>query len=259
MKRYKDLTGYRSGYLEALRVVEGSGGKNKHVKWWCKCHRCGRIVQVESGHLTSSWRPQLSCCLKGSHESSTKKDLTNKIFGFLRADRIWEHGAKDKHNKWLCECICGNWSVVDASDLQKGTIISCGCKAMSKGEIAVNNILKNCQINFEPQYTIYDLTTKAGGHPRMDFVIYDDIMKPIAFIEYQGEFHYFDFGEFGKVVREETDPMKKEYCKLKNIPLFEIKYDENIAQAVTKILLSLKLIPCQASNEEGVSTIPRGE
>jgi hypothetical protein len=256
LPHWKDLTGYRSGYLEAIAKVEDSGGRGIHTRWWCICHRCGKIVDVESGHLTSTWRPQLSCCLKGSIESSTRKDLTNKIFGCLRADHIVKNGAKGKHVKWACECICGNWTIVDASDLTKGSTLSCGCKTMSKGELAVYNVLKNMNIDFDIQYKLYDLTTKAGGHPRMDFVIYKKNKEVMAFIEYQGELHYIDTGNFGKNIREETDPMKKKYCKEKNIPLYEIKYDENIPQAVTKIMLSLKLIPCQASDGEGVSTIP---
>lgn len=255
MPHWKDLTGYRSGYLEAIKIVEGSGGPGKHTRWWCKCHRCGKIVDVESGHLTSSGRPQLSCCLKGSIESSTRKDLTNEIFGCLRADHVAQNGSKGKHVKWACECICGNWTVVDASDLIKGGIISCGCKAMSKGELAIYTILKDMKIKFGIQYILYDLTTNAGGHPRMDFVIYNNDFTVKAFIEYQGELHYIDTGYFGRTVREETDPMKKKYCKQMNIPLYEIKYTENILQSVTNILLSLMLIPCQAPQGEGVSTI----
>lgn len=89
----------------------------------------------------------------------------------------------------------------------------------------------------------------------MDFALMKN-NNPLAFIEYQGSQHYIDFGQFGKQQREETDEMKINYCETKHIPLFEIRYDEEIAPAVQKILSTLKLIPCQADTaSEGVTTI----
>ena len=258
LPHWKDLTGFRSGWLEVLSRVEGSGGRAKHTKWKCLCHRCGNTIIVESSHLTSKWRPQLSCCLKGSYDSSTYKDLTGQRFGLLTVENIAQRGAKNKHIKWNCVCDCGNRTVVSANDLKKGSTISCGCKAMSKGEIAVNSTLKAYNISYYSQYPLYELTTSAGGTPRMDFAIIDDMLNIIAFIEYQGEQHYKDMGIYGKLAREETDAIKKKYCSEINIPLYEIRYDENPTQAVYKILSILKLIPCQASQEEGVTTIPKG-
>lgn len=259
MRRYKDLTGYRQGYLEAIEPVLESGGSNKHMKWRCLCHRCGKYTNVESEHLTSKTRPQLSCCLKGSYESQTCEDLTGQHFGFLTVLNIAKRGAKGKHVKWNCLCYCGNTTVVDSSDLKKGNIISCGCKHMQKGEIAVRDCLVSNNINFRSEYVLYDLFTSNGGNPRMDFAIFDNKNSILGFIEYQGVQHYVNLGDFGRQAREETDEMKKRYCKRKSIPLFEIRFDDNVPEVVNKILSTLMLIPCQTSdNEEGVSTILNG-
>ena len=80
----------------------------------------------------------------------------------------------------------------------------------------------------------------------MDFAIFDKD-KLLAFVEFQGEQHYKDFGIWGKTAREETDQMKKEYCLQIGIPLFEIKFNENIPSCVANILSTLKLIPCQVA------------
>lgn len=254
-KHVKDLTGYRSGWLEVLKHVEGSGGPNRHARWLCYCHRCGNYTEVESGHLTSSWRPVLSCgCLRTNPINTTLEDLKGQTFGLLTVVDLAERGRKNRHAKWNCLCVCGNKTVVDSGDLKKGNIISCGCKAMSKGEIAVDKVLRAMNIEYTTQYPLYELTTKAGGTPRMDFAVFDSTITPVAFIEYQGKQHYKD-GDWGKQAREETDPMKKDFCKRCNVPLFEIKYTDNPTQETMKILEILKLIPCQALKREGVSTI----
>ena len=254
-KHAKDLTGYRSGWLEVISYIEGTGGNSKHTRWLCLCHRCGNYTEVESGHLTSTWRPILSCgCLRTNPINTTLEDLSGQVFGCLLVHDLAQKGCKNRHAKWNCECVCGNYTVVDSSDLKSGKKISCGCKAMSKGEIAVNTVLNALDVNHSLQYNL-DIRTKANGIPRMDFALYDRNKNLKAFIEYQGEQHYRNSGIWGKQSREETDALKKEYCKTKNIPLFEIKYNDNPTQATMKILETLMLIPCQASKEEGVSTI----
>ena len=34
---------------------------------------------------------------------------------------------KDKHDKWLCQCDCGNTTVVRSNNLRVGLTKSCGC------------------------------------------------------------------------------------------------------------------------------------
>lgn len=80
----------------------------------------------------------------------------------------------------------------------------------------------------------------------MDFAIYDKD-RLLAFVEFQGIQHYKNFGIWGKTEREETDEMKRNYCMEIGIPLFEIRYDEDIPSCVAKILSTLKLIPCQVA------------
>lgn len=55
-----------------------------------------------------------------------KMDLTGKRFGKLTA--ISENGrTKDGAVKWLCQCDCGNKSIVRATVLKRGITVSCGC------------------------------------------------------------------------------------------------------------------------------------
>ena len=34
---------------------------------------------------------------------------------------------KDKHDKWLCQCDCGNTTIVRSNTLREGKTKSCGC------------------------------------------------------------------------------------------------------------------------------------
>ena len=54
------------------------------------------------------------------------KDLTGMTFGKLHVIRP---ACKDHRGeyKWLCECECGNKSIVYGSHLRNGDTVSCGC------------------------------------------------------------------------------------------------------------------------------------
>lgn len=54
------------------------------------------------------------------------KDLTNQRFGKLTVLYRVEHPAKGTH--WLCQCDCGNQTVVSMSHLTSNHTTSCGCQ-----------------------------------------------------------------------------------------------------------------------------------
>lgn len=51
--------------------------------------------------------------------------MIGKVFGRLTV--IDKAPKTDKHPKWLCQCSCGNKSVVRGTPLRTGKILSCGC------------------------------------------------------------------------------------------------------------------------------------
>lgn len=53
------------------------------------------------------------------------EDLTGKIYGRLQV--IAYLGSINKKSKWLCECSCGNNTIVNSQHLKLGHTISCGC------------------------------------------------------------------------------------------------------------------------------------
>lgn len=54
------------------------------------------------------------------------EDLTGKKFGRLTVMEFYDH---DKYGRlrWVCNCDCGNTSIVTGTELRNGRILSCGC------------------------------------------------------------------------------------------------------------------------------------
>jgi len=54
------------------------------------------------------------------------KDITGQVFGRLT---VISQSGRDKWSrvKWLCQCVCGNQTVVNSGDLMQGHSKSCGC------------------------------------------------------------------------------------------------------------------------------------
>ena len=84
---------------------------------------------------------------------------------------------------------------------------------------------------------------------RFDFGLYKET-KLVAVCEYNGEQHYIDKGTFGKEQREITDEKKKIYCEEHNIPLYIIRYDEDVSNKVFEMLIELDLLEFSDEEEE---------
>ena len=125
-------------------------------------------------------------------------------------------------------------------------------------------------IGFQTEKSFPDLIADSGRKLRFDFALYDDNKGLVGLIEYQGEQHYKEHKRrpnFGKYQREVTDQMKRDYCTEHNIPLYEIRYDEDIPTSVRNILLELNLIHADPvpspetgrCNDHDESQYPTGE
>lgn len=95
------------------------------------------------------------------------------------------------------------------------------CNKSSSLEQEVRNILKKNNITFKEQYTIGDCRKILPL--RFDFAL--DVDSSLFLVECQGQQHYKDISIFDSLENNrERDLIKRNYCKLKNIPLIEIPY-----------------------------------
>ena len=104
---FKDRTTIKYGKLTALEYM----GKSM---WKCKCD-CGNEKIVYGGHLESGHTKSCGCI------RPPRTNLYNQKFGKLTV-LDWE-GA----GKWLCQCECGNLTLVQTDNLKNGNTKSCGC------------------------------------------------------------------------------------------------------------------------------------
>ena len=155
------------------------------------------------------------------------EDLTGKRFGKLTVLK-----KSDKSNRrlyWVCQCDCGNTTIVKGDVLRQGLQKSCGC-INSKTEIIIANLLRQNDILFIPQYSFDNLVGEYGTKLRFDFgIIKNNVLSYL--IEYDGEQHFESkistTGWNTKENFEKTkkrDKIKNEYCKQNNIPLIRIPY-----------------------------------
>ena len=199
------------------------------TRWMCECQNCGTIKSVLASSLKSGKTKNCGC---KRHNPS----LEGKKIGHWVVIKKSKRKRPNGHycTTYFCRCECGTERYVDESRLLNGKSLSCGCYS-SKANEYISSALKENSINFEAEYSYEDLKGPKGGLLRFDFAIKDNDGNVLCLIEYQGKQHYLE-KQFGKEQREITDPLKKDYCKNKNILLFEIKYSDNIDKELDKIL-----------------------
>ena len=248
----EDLTGQRFGRWLVI------GKSDESSKCICLCD-CGKVKTVAKQSLKNG--DSISCgCYKREFTSALMiNDLSGKRFGKLVVvDREGSYTNKSgaKNVTWNCLCDCGNRKVVKSCDLIAGKVSSCGCM-ISRGEYIMRQELNNRHVLFDTQYSFPDFISDKNRPLRFDFAILDADKNLLCLIEYQGIQHDKQYEKyhvsFGEQQRNITDKMKQEYCKSRNILLFEIWYNQNIGVELDKILQSINYKPilCQASIEEG--------
>lgn len=241
-KPRKNLAGQVFGKLLVLRRANDYvTNQNKHYSvWLCECS-CGELVNVHQSKLLNGHTKSCGCLRSEEISKRRSADLIGERFEKLvvvkRCGSFIDTNGVKKSSAWLCKCDCGNYKTARASSLINGDTSSCGCMK-SKGEYKVQCLLNNNNIDFKTQYWFDELRSDTGTPLYFDFAILKN--DEVVLIEYQGEQHYID-KDFGRLQREVTDKMKKEYCIKNNIQLFEIKYDDDIEKSLNLILETINI------------------
>lgn len=211
----QDLTGIKFNMLTPLYYIKGG-------KWHCLCD-CGNEIDVDTRNLKSGHTKSCGCLL---YKSKNVYDMTNYEDENIR---VIERNGSDNQQValWSCYCKhCGNIFTTRGSSIRFGYVQSCGC-VHSKNEQNITKLLLDNNIEFATQYTFPDLKGKERAL-RFDFAIFKNgVLSHL--IEYQGEQHFKQVdGKWGEnfELNQYYDQLKREYCKIHNIKLIEIKFNQ---------------------------------
>lgn len=211
------LIGKRFGKLV---VIERTDKKiNRSIVWKCKCD-CGNYKEVPTHLLQNGHTRSCGCLIREAHAN----DLAGQKFDKLTVLYPCDYKT-DSNIIWHCKCDCGNECDVKSYLLKKGLTQSCGCISSSIGEMNIQKILNNNNIQYKKEYTIKDL-----GKLRFDFAIFKN-NNLIRLIEFDGIQHFSEHtgvwnSKDSLKERQKRDNIKNKYCKDNNIPLVRIPYWE---------------------------------
>lgn len=241
-RMFEDLTGNKYARLTVVCRIEDKIKKDgsKLVNWLCRCD-CGNLTEATSQGLKRGNIKSCGCYRSESIHNRCFKDLTGQTFAHLYVENL-DH-MEGKKSFYKCLCDCGVRCVVSREHLVSGHTTSCG-HVRSKMEDVVNQYLFNNKYEYGYRKTFPDLIHYY--ELEVDFVLYQK-SKVIAVIECQGRQHYDNVGSFGRLQREITDEIKRQYFLENNIPLYEIRYDENPIQKLKLILDELHVNPVPSS------------
>ena len=127
MPKRKNLIGQRFGLLTVVALTDQI--ENNYVVWRCKCD-CGGEILVNTKHLMRHTITNCGCIPKtNAKRGSIAEDLTGQVFGDLTVLHRTE--SLKGRTRWVCQCSCGNQTIVTTRSLKEGKVKSCGCKQHS--------------------------------------------------------------------------------------------------------------------------------
>lgn len=246
MGKTHDLTGMKFGKLLAISRakprIEPSG---KHRTMWnCRCD-CGNECTARAEHLVSGQRKSCGCSRSVDRKQITWKRIREQPqqkFGKLKVigeaeDYVYPNG--NHATRVNCICDCGREIIVMARDVLQGHATSCGCRTQSIAAENIERYLIDNNVKYLSEVSFpFCVNPETNASLKFDFALIDNDKSGtvLCVIEYQGEQHYKDRGRFGKQQREITDKIKKSYCEKNNLPLYEIRYDEDEIKAIETIV-----------------------
>lgn len=258
MSKLIDLTGQDFGYWHVLYRAEND--KNGRARWHCICTACGTEKDVNGGHLRGGRSTNCGCIRKEKLRNASKKDQTDKIYGFLKVIREATSEQRPRQDRtgiyWNCTCLkCGRQNVIVFGDyLRNGDTKSCGCiNSMNESKIA--QILDNANIHYKTQYRFVNLTSTSRPCDQLmfDFAIFNQNNNTLLYlIEFDGSQHFsYFYSDTNKGwnnkeqfnITRKNDLLKNKYCFDNNIPLIRIPYDvdytlQDLKLETTKFLLT---------------------
>lgn len=224
IKKAKEVHGDRYDYS----ITQYTGIENP-ISFICPEH--GIITQIANIHLHTKI---------GCPSCAGNKKLTTEEF-IQRSIKV--HGNKYDYSKvnyvnynTKVTIICpehGEFQQTPQEHLRGSGCPKCN---QSKGEVLVENILKELKLPYKTQVPIYHKIF-SQAKVVVDFIVKFNNIPYI--IEYNGIQHYIPVEHFGGLIKFEKQQLRdnqlRAFCKKYKVPLIEIKYSEDPNELKNKL------------------------
>ena len=233
----KELTGKKNEI--GSEIISFAFMKNKASYWNCRCI-CGKEFIVRGADFSNGHSSTCGCSRKNKKNPQTQqykiKNLVGQQFGKLQV--LEDTGKRDSSRCviWKCKCDCGREAEISSHSLRNGTA-SCGQCRVSKGELAIAQLLLENNIPFETQKVFENFRfsdTDRKGY--FDFFVNNQYV-----IEFDGIQHFdIRFGWNNPEVFQKNqnhDKEKNNWCKKNNIPIIRIPYNQLEQLQLSDLLL----------------------
>lgn len=130
MSKLIDELGNKYGALTVIEKTKNSSGR---TVWLCECE-CGNQTLALGSDLRKG--KKTTCGQKGclAKKERNKDKVINEIGNIYTYLTVLERAENDKQGRaqWLCQCKCGNTTIVSGVELRQGHVKSCGCYQKDK-------------------------------------------------------------------------------------------------------------------------------
>ena len=149
--------GTKKGSLTALHRVDND--RHGNHRWAYKCD-CGNTVEANVSAVSSGSMVSCGCRRSAAISAANTVDLRGMRVGRLL---VLSREGTDKYRSatWLCQCDCGNTTVVSGNSLRNELTRSCGCL---RREITKDRTLKNIEGRVFGQVRVGERTGTAPDH-----------------------------------------------------------------------------------------------
>ena len=205
---------------------------NSYTKVDIICKKHGVFKKSPHKHLSGQG------CPKCSNNRDTNESFLEKANS--KHNYLYDYSNVDYINSITkVDIICKKHGVFKQSPKMHLNGEGCPDCWKSKGELEIESILKKNILNYKKQFWFKDL--RHINTLKYDFGILDENGSLKYLIEYNGEQHYKFIKHIHKYyenyeVMKIRDVLKQEYCVKNNIPLFVIKFNENIEEKLYAII-----------------------
>lgn len=203
------------------RCEKDSYGQYKGI---FECPYCKKPFKSRIDKILSDRDHSCGCNTSYAKGASGRKYSPGEKIGPCKTELL-ERISNGDNPKGIFKCsFCGKNFETFISSVVVGFTYSCGCQKASRGEIKIQQILTELQINFETQKTFSDCRNLITG-----YLLKFDFYLPSynICIEYDGEQHFQEINFFeqnSSTSVKYRDDLKTAYCKENNIKLIRIPY-----------------------------------